>query len=208
MATAKPTAAATAVTQAPLYIPSMLTARISLPMSQVSRQTKSLLERELQKKYEGRCIANGFVRPGSVRVASYSAGIVRGENIEFVVVYEADICHPVENLVLECITKTITKAGIHAVVRDERNDIEPVTVFIARDHHYTNKYFNEIKENQKISARVIGVRFELNDTCVYVIAELKRQLGFRGGGGGGDGEGAPPHFEDSDEESDDGEDDK
>jgi DNA-directed RNA polymerase subunit E'/Rpb7 len=199
------TAAAMAANEiAPLYIRSMLTTRIVVHMSQISRHVKTLLERELQKKYEGRCIADGFVRPKSINIVSYSAGIVRNENIEFVVVYEADICHPVENLILECVTKTITKAGIHAVVRDDRNDIEPITVFIARDHHYANKYFSKIKENEKINVRVIGVRFELNDTCVYVIAELKHPVGFRGGGTvDGEGDYENRRFEGGDDSDDD-----
>jgi DNA-directed RNA polymerase subunit E'/Rpb7 len=213
MATFTKRAAATTAAPAeisPIYIPSMLTTRLTIPMAQISRHVKTVLERELQRKYEGRCIADGFVRPGSITIVSYSAGVVRNEYIEFVVVYQAEICHPVENLILECVTKTITKAGIHAVVRDERNDIEPMTVFVAKDHHYTNKYFSKIKENEKINVRVIGVRFELNDTCVYVIGELKMPGGFRGGGGGGGDDefsaAAAARFEDGDDEEENDED--
>lgn len=194
------TAAVTGIRQSDIYIRSMLTTRVLIPMANIGRHIKTLLERELQYRVEGKCIAEGFVRPNTVAVVSYSAGIVKNENVEFTVVYECDICHPVENLVLECTTKTVTKAGIHATVHDERNDIEPITVFVARDHHYTSKYFSRIKENEKITVRVIGVRFELNDTCVYVIAELKRPPGLRGG----DGDAAKISNVDDDDESNNG----
>ena len=82
------------------------------------------------------------------------------------------ICHPVEGMLIECTTKTITKAGIHAEVLTE-DDIVPVTVFIARDHHNTNKYFNSIKENMKIMVKVLGVRFELNDSYICAIGQLQ-----------------------------------
>ena len=46
-------------------------------------------------------------------------------------------------------------------------------MFIARDHHYNSESFNEIKEGDKFTARVIGQRFELNDKYISIIAELK-----------------------------------
>ena len=47
-----------------------------------------------------------------------------------------------------------------------------MTVFIARDHHFTDKRFSKVVENEKIMANVIGVRFELNDPYICVIANL------------------------------------
>jgi DNA-directed RNA polymerase subunit E'/Rpb7 len=145
-------------------------------MSEVGKNIKWFLERELKQSFEGKCAAEGFIRPNSVRIVSYSAGMVKNENIEFIVVYECDICHPVEGMLVECVAKTITKAGIHAGVKDPVLDIEPITVFVARDHHFSNKYFSTIKEGAKITARIIGVRYELNDKCVFVIAEIVRPM--------------------------------
>ena len=71
---------------------------------------------------------------------------------------------------LECNVKTITKAGVHAEVITD--DVVPITVFIARDHHNTNNKFATIRENAKIKVKVIGVRFELNDSFICVIASL------------------------------------
>jgi hypothetical protein len=48
----------------------------------------------------------------------------------------------------------------------------PVTVFIARDHHFTDKNFANVVENDKLVANVIGSRFELNDPYICVIAKL------------------------------------
>ena len=45
-------------------------------------------------------------------------------------------------------------------------------VFIARDHHIKSKYYSTIKENNLITVRVIGQRFELNDSYISIIAEL------------------------------------
>ena len=75
-------------------------------------------------------------------------------------------------MLISCVAKNITKAGIRA-----ESSIEvpsPIVVFIAKDHNYNNAQFSEIKEGDKFTAKVIGQRFELNDKYVSVIAELSK----------------------------------
>lgn len=153
-----------------VYLQSILTMKVMVPITQVGKNMKQNLERIISKKTEGKCIAEGFIRPNSVKVIRYSSGTINNENIEFQTVFECMVCHPVEGMVVECVTKTITKAGIHAEVTDETG-ITPITVFIARDHHFTDRKFAEIKENIKIVVSVIGVRFELNDPYICVIGK-------------------------------------
>ena len=84
--------------------------------------------------------------------------------------FECDICFPVEGTLISCVAKNINKAGIKADSADEQPS--PIVVFIARDHHYTDKYFNNIKENMKIVIIVIGIRYELNDPYICAIGKL------------------------------------
>jgi len=154
-----------------VYIKSLLTKKIILSITEIGKNVKRNLETTISKSIEGKCITEGFIKPNSVRVISYSSGAVNGDNVEFQTVFECMICHPVEGMLIECESKTITKAGIHAEVIDD-NGIVPVTVFIARDHHFTDKNFNNIKENVKITVRVIGIRYELNDPYICVIGKL------------------------------------
>ena len=72
-------------------------------------------------------------------------------------------------MIISCIAKNITKAGIRAKIDDKFN---PLIIFIARDHNYRSNKFSEIKENDEIKVRVLGQRFELNDEHISVIAEL------------------------------------
>ena len=87
----------------------------------------------------------------------------------FDVVFECSVCYPVAGMLLNCVAKNITKAGIRAESSEESPS--PFVLFIARDHFYSNDYFNSIEENDKFIARVIAQRFELNDKYVSVIAE-------------------------------------
>tara|TARA_E500000178_G_C16921891_1_gene707616 strand:- start:736 stop:1272 length:537 start_codon:yes stop_codon:yes gene_type:complete len=154
------------------YIPSILNNKISLSILEVGKNLKQNLERKIQNIVEGKCIPQGYVRPGSTKIITYSSGVVNNEMIEFHTSYECDICYPVEGYSLECISKTITKAGIHGEVHDEDGNV-PINVFIARDHHINDTIFDKIKEGNKFIASVIGVRFELNDPYISVIASLK-----------------------------------
>jgi hypothetical protein len=118
---------------------------------------------------ESKCIVEGFVKAGSIKVITYSSGLIKGEHILFDVVFECDVCYPVAGMLLNCVAKNITKAGIRAESSEETPS--PFVLFIARDHYYSNDYFNSIEENDKFIARVIAQRFELNDKYVSVIAE-------------------------------------
>ena len=138
-----------------VYTKSVLTMKVHLLITEVGRNVKQNLEKKISKKTEGKCIAEGFIKPNSIKVISYSSGNVNGEIIEIQTVYECMICHPVEGMTIECDTKTITKAGIHAEVVDN-DGVIPVTVFVARDHHFNDKYFTTIKENMKINIDVIN----------------------------------------------------
>jgi hypothetical protein len=74
-------------------------------------------------------------------------------------------------MIIECTTKTITKAGIHAEKNDEEGVI-PLSIFVSRDHNVNNKLFNTIKENMNIKIKVIGIRYEINDAYICVIGKL------------------------------------
>jgi DNA-directed RNA polymerase subunit E'/Rpb7 len=167
----KSNAAATTERIYGVYIRSMLTSKIAIPITAIGKNIKQNLEKIISERAEGKCIPEGFVKPQSIQILTYSSGNVMGQNVEFCVTYECLICNPVEGMIIDCMTKTITKAGIHAEVVDEKGNV-PITIFVARDHHYQNQHFNEIKENERIQVRVIGVRYELNDTYISVISKL------------------------------------
>jgi DNA-directed RNA polymerase subunit E'/Rpb7 len=173
-----------------VYIKSVLTMKVAIPITNVGKNMKQNLERIISRKTEGKCIPEGFIRPNSVQVIRYSSGTVNNENIEFQTVFECMVCHPVEGMLIECTARTITKAGVHAEVVDDTG-ATPITVFIARDHHFTDRHFAEIKENMRLVVRVIGVRFELNDPYICVIGKYleqknteQRQQGKKRGGDG------------------------
>ena len=161
--------------QSPIYEPymkSVLSMKVVLPIVDVGKNIKQNLEKVIVSKVEGRCIVEGYIRPDSVNILTYSAGKVMNGTVEFHITYECMICHPVDGILIECYCKTITKAGIHAEVIDKSKNI-PIVAFIARDHHINNNLFDKVVDNSKLVVRVIGVRFELNDSNICIIGTLK-----------------------------------
>jgi len=166
-----------------VYLKSLLTQKVVLSINEIGNNLKQNLEKKIAYKIEGKCIVEGFIKPNSVNIVNYSSGTVNAANVEFQVLFECMICHPTEGMLMECVAKTITKAGIHAEVID-KDGVVPVTVFVARDHNYNDVNFNNVAENAKILARVIGIRFELNDPYVSVIAKLAQEHRTRENRGG------------------------
>ena len=154
-----------------VYSRCLITRNIVLPITAVGKNILEVIEENVSVNFEGKCIVEGFVKPVSTKIVTYSSGIIsRGINITFQVVFECDVCFPVEGMLISCVAKNITKAGIRADSADAVPS--PVIVFVAKDHNYSNDLFSEIKEGDKFNVRVIGQRFELNDKYVSIIGEL------------------------------------
>ena len=153
-----------------VYSLSQITKKIALPITAIGRNLQQTIEETIASMVEGKCTVEGFVKPHSVRVITYSSGIIKGTDVIFDVVFECDVCFPVAGMLFNCIAKNITKAGIRAESVDETPS--PYVLFIARDHYYDSDYFNSIEEGEKFVAKVIAQRFELNDKYVSIIAEL------------------------------------
>ena len=154
-----------------IYSRCLITKNISIPITSIGKNIKETIEKVIAFNFEGKCLVEGYIKPKSSKIITYSSGLVeRGINISFEVVFECEICFPVEGTLVSCVAKNITKAGIRAESADEIPS--PIIVYLARDHHYNNKQFSEIEVNDTFNVRVIGQRFELNDKYVSIIGEL------------------------------------
>ena len=152
-----------------IYTPTLITRKIPIGIIHVGKNIKQTLERIIASQIEGKCVVEGFIKPGSAKIATYSSGIVKADEIIFDITFECMVCSPVEGMLINCVAKDITKV----VIRAETNETpSPVVIFISRDHHYTSSYFSNIKENDDIQVSVIGQRFELNDKYVSIIAKI------------------------------------
>lgn len=143
------------------------------------------LTKYLNENYTNKCHEEGFVMKNSVKVVTYSAGQCRADKIEYMVVFTISVCNVHEDMILSCIVENVTKAGLKCKIvnynlsEDQSQETSsselssPLTIFCARDHHYDNDKFHEVKHDENIIVRVIGSRYELHDDFISVIAIMQ-----------------------------------
>jgi DNA-directed RNA polymerase subunit E'/Rpb7 len=171
--------ASESISESNCYSDCMATRKITIPYNEVTNHAAVGKVTEMIRKYissqiENKCTIEGFVHPNTCKVLSHSSGMLQGPNVVFDVAYKCSVFLPCEGAVLVCRVKSVTGAGILAGINNA-SVVNPVVVYVLREHHSSessNSYFNAIKPDSVIRVRVVGRRFELNDTHVSVIGEL------------------------------------
>ena len=156
------------LTEDPLYLPSLKHESLAVPFEHAGRNMESYFTSYAQEHLEGRCWKEGFVRPGSSKVVSYSAGRLHGTTIEYNVLYQVQVFYPYEHMEFECMVRQINKIGIRATVRERQN---PVVAYVTREHN-AELDFSTYKQGQLIRVKVLGYRFEPGDPTIAVLAEI------------------------------------
>lgn len=154
-----------------IYGLNVLKRRVYLNISEIGRNLMAIIQLKLQNDYEGKCTNEGYIKNNSIRIITHSSGIINEDSIYFDAVFECLVCCPVEGMnINNCVIKNITKAGIKAEISEDNET--PIIIFIARDHHYDKQYFSSLKVEDTISIKVIGIRYELNDSNISLIANI------------------------------------
>jgi hypothetical protein len=152
-----------------VYSSAIITRSVPLDFTDVGNDIESVLAARVASEIEGRCIVEGFVRPGTVQIQGFSAGLLEGARVVYQVQAQCDVCCPVEGMEVDCVVKNVTKAGVRAEIAQ---DPSPMMIFLARDHHHRSNEFSKVRVGDTIHVSVIGQRFELNDSFVSVIATM------------------------------------
>tara|TARA_Y100000022_G_scaffold137253_1_gene119367 strand:- start:376 stop:1056 length:681 start_codon:yes stop_codon:yes gene_type:complete len=158
-----------------IYVKSLLTQKVLLDFNEANSDMFFTIETKLKKQNEGKCIDEGFVKNNSIKLLSYTSGELYSNKIVLDATFECLITNPAESMIIKCKAITITNIGIKAYIySDEVKDGNngPFVIFIARDHHYKNELFSKVKEDDIVYIRVLGKRYELNDTYISIIGEL------------------------------------
>ena len=72
----------------PIYSRSLLTRNVVLPIGAIGKNIKQTLEKNISANFEGKCVVEGYIKPGSSTIVTYSSGMVSGgSNILFEVVF-------------------------------------------------------------------------------------------------------------------------
>lgn len=169
-----------------IYNRELVSKKIVLPFSELSQNLREQFIKYAFKNFVGRCFKEGYLSSKNIKIVKYSAPKALSSDILFDVLFEFDVYNPYEGQELYAKVLNVTKIGIKAVVNvDERKN--PVTVFASRlqnthvmmkDENMTDEDIGEntrdivYGEGDIIKVKVIGYRFEVNDSSVYVLGEI------------------------------------
>jgi DNA-directed RNA polymerase subunit E'/Rpb7 len=153
-----------------LYYKIISQKKVYVRFQETSNNIENTLLRKLKELFEGKCNSDGFVKPESIQILSYSNGECFKNTLLFTISFSCMVCKPVEGMKLHVKAINITKAGIRAKLNDDQ--YSPLDIFVARDHNINHTQYQAIQENTDFMVEVIGCRYELNDRTISVIAVI------------------------------------
>jgi DNA-directed RNA polymerase subunit E'/Rpb7 len=129
-----------------------------------------LLLSKLNDKMEGKCNANGFVRPGSIKLISRSMGIAENGRFTGNIMYDCkiqcDVLYPAANMELDATIIKINKMGAYAQFD------EAIRILLPRDLHIGSNEFMELKEGETVRVKLERSRFQSNDRFIMAVGVL------------------------------------
>jgi DNA-directed RNA polymerase subunit E'/Rpb7 len=152
----------------PLFERRELTRNVHVESRNLKRNIQSSLLAQLRHKYEGICVAEGYIQPRSIVVVDYSLGranLIKG-GLDYVVKFQADVCFPHPGQVFRAPVTLKSKIGIHA-------EMPPIKVLLPRDLHIGNGDFEDVAEKTEVEFEVIGSRFQQGDETIVVLGKLR-----------------------------------
>jgi len=169
-----------------IYNRQLVSKKVIIPFSELSTNLREQFVQYAFKNFVGKCCKEGYISNKNIKIIKYSAPKALSSEVIFNVLFEFDIFNPYEDQEIYARVLNVTKIGIKGVIEeDERKN--PVTVFASRlqnahvimkdenmndDDVYDESNDMVYGEGDIIKVKVIGYRFEINDTSVYVLGEI------------------------------------
>jgi DNA-directed RNA polymerase subunit E'/Rpb7 len=152
----------------PLFERRALVRNIHLDSKFLQRNIQASLLAQLRHRYEGICVAEGYIQRGSLTIIEHSLGrtnYIRG-GLDYTVKFQADVCMPHPGQVFQMPVSLKSKIGLHA-------ESTPIKALLPRDLHIGNVEFEDVKEKEVIEFEVIGSRFQQGDDSIVVLGKLR-----------------------------------
>jgi DNA-directed RNA polymerase subunit E'/Rpb7 len=152
-----------------IYFNCVLLKKIVIESKYLNENIDEYIKEYLQKKIEGVCIDEGYVKPGSINIIQKSVGMILGSrftgDVTYNIAYTAEVCNPVIGNVIECKVKFINKLGV-------LGNNGPITIIVGKQFHINDNEINKINKDDTIKVEVIAKKFSLNDSEIKIVAKL------------------------------------
>jgi DNA-directed RNA polymerase subunit E'/Rpb7 len=152
----------------PLFERRVLVRNIHIDAKFLQRNIDASLLAQLRMKFEGVCVAEGYVQRRSIVIVEHSLGrtnLIKG-GLDYTVKFQTDVCMPHPGQVFRVPVTLKSKIGIHA-------EMTPIKALLPRDLHIGNTDFEQVKEQEEIEFEVVGARFQQGDDSIVVLGKLR-----------------------------------
>jgi hypothetical protein len=134
---------------------------------------KTILETKLREIHEGKCNANGFVQPGSLKLLARSMGAAENGrftgNLIFDCKLSCTILYPTAGTEVKAKVIKVNRMGAYAIFEDA------IRILLPRDLHIGNDAFDKIKEGDSVQVVIDRSRFQTNDAFIMAVGRLVGQ---------------------------------
>ena len=124
---------------------------------------------DLVSNYEGKCMNEGYVIPGSMKLLKRSQGVIKSNTFKGYITYNVsvamDVINPVEGDIFKCEVSDITKIGFMA-----ENDI--LRIAGMSYHNENSELFSNLEVGDTVTVEVIDSRFEFLGKSMDVMVKL------------------------------------
>jgi len=155
-------------------IKSILSENINITPKDINKNISQSLLTILKNKIGNKCIKDGYVIKDSIQIIKFSAGEIIAEHftgdVRFKVLYTATLYNPAENSEIECTIVNKNKMGLLGEAGE--GDVKPISILLSKQHHYTKDFFKNVNIGDTRRVKVLGKKFELYETQIFVIGEL------------------------------------
>jgi DNA-directed RNA polymerase subunit E'/Rpb7 len=158
-----------------MYNTVYLDERVALTPSELSNITapesvREMLTKKLKAKHEGKCNANGYVKPSSVAILSRSMGVAENGRFTGNLLYDCkvkcEVFYPVGGLQMEATVIKVNKMGAYV------HFDEAIRILLPRDLHIGSVDFDNIEEGKNVLVRLERSRFQANDPYIMGVGVL------------------------------------
>jgi DNA-directed RNA polymerase subunit E'/Rpb7 len=132
---------------------------------------QEILEQKLRETHEGKCNANGFIRPGSIKLLGRSMGVAENGRFTGNLLYDCkvscEVLYPTAGSQMDAKVIKVNRMGAYAVFE------EAIRILLPRDLHIGNVEFDELKEGDVVKVQLDRSRFQTKDAYIMAVGHLK-----------------------------------
>lgn len=154
-----------------LFIKDTIVQSISVEPKFINNKIDDYIFKKVKEKLEGKCIKNGYIKPGSVKILKRSMGKIVCSHFTGNVIYDIqisiDLCNPLNDTIIEAEVLNNNKMGILAGIPYDENT--PLNILLPRQYHIDNDEFSKLSVGDIISIKIVGKRFEFGDSQISII---------------------------------------